>query len=162
LFFVICTPRLRQRIEAGLTPALKDCLSNTRLMELQQGLEKVRSNAPDKTIYEPLTNIAFEFAHIWAKTKASPQCSLALLLYSGTMDEALLPFMKREQLIRNAMKAWQQDKEYYQMLVTLSNPLGIIPAVYDLRGPNQKQILQDYDVYLDRFQKTIQLAAPPQ
>jgi len=148
-FLILCTPRWKQKIEAGLTPALKDCMENNLMAELEVGLRKVDSNAPDKEAFEPKNNAAFEFVRIWAKAKATPNLHVLILLrYMGEMEDATLPFVRGE-LIRSATKVHQQDEEYYNLLVSLSDPLGLIPDLYRLRYPEQKSALKEYRGFLD-------------
>jgi hypothetical protein len=141
-FILIGTPRLRQRIEDGLTPTLKDCIENNCVTDLQIGLQKLKDNALDKAAYDPKNNVTFEFIHIWIKVQANPN-ALIPLHYSGSFAEAI-PLAVRGDLARDAKGVHENDEKHYGLLVDLSAPLGIISAVYQLRSKERQTCLEEY------------------
>jgi len=93
-FIVVCTPRWKQRIEAGLTPYLRDCIQHNRAKEVEDGLNSLATNQPVQK-FNPTNNASFEFAHIWTQVKRHPTSNnLILLQFSGTFDEAVITEMQ--------------------------------------------------------------------
>jgi len=148
-FIVICTPQWKQRLELGLTPSIKNCMDNNGVDELEAGLQTLTTNQPDKN-FNPINNASFEFVHIWSKVRKQPTSNnLILLHFSGSSGDSILPVLKGD-LIRKVTE--HTDEEYYEMLVSLSNPVGLISNIFGLKIEGQERCLKEYEVLVKKFQ----------
>ncbi len=88
-----------------------------------------------KTFGSSITNVAFEFGFTLEKGKES-SAALIPLLYKGDFESSFPRNIFKENLIRDVRK-----EEYYgDVLVGLSSPLGIIPAICPQLIRNQSYI----------------------
>jgi len=153
-FIIICTPQWKQRIEEGLTPLLKDCLENDRVAQLEMGLKTGTTNQRDRN-FDPCNNTSFEFLHIWAKVRMQPSSnSLFLLHFSGSLEEAILPVLKKE-LIRTVTK--HTDEEYYELLAKVSDPVGLISCIFGLKKDGLLPYSKEYEFLVKMFYSELSL-----
>jgi len=147
-FIVICTPHWKQRILTGLTPSLEDCIENNRFVELETKLKSLGTDQQDSN-FVPANNAAFEFLNIWAKVKKQPNSNTLIFLhFRGTFEEAVLPQAK-QYLIRTVTQ--HTDEERFEVLFSLSRPLGIIPSLFGLRNDGLGYCLRAYEANLEKY-----------
>lgn len=77
-----------------------------------------------KTFGSSITNVAFEFGFTLEKGKGDAS-ALIPLLYKGDFGSSFPANILKENLIRDI----RQEEDYAHVLVGLSNPMGIIPAI---------------------------------
>jgi len=77
-----------------------------------------------KTFGSSITNVAFEFGFTLEKGKTDAS-ALIPLLYKGSFASSFPANILKENLIRDI----RQEEDYAHVLVGLSNPMGIIPAM---------------------------------
>ncbi len=153
----MCTPHWKQRILTGLTPSLEDCIENNRFVELETKLKSLGTDQHDSN-FVPANNATFEFLHIWAKVKTQPNSNTLIFLhFCGTFEEAVLPQAK-QYLIRTVTQ--HTDEKRFEVLFSLSRPLGIIPSLFGLRNDGLEYCLKTYEGNLEKYKtkmKNIQL-----
>ena len=96
-----------------------------------------------ETFGTSITNVAFEFGLTLEKGKSNPS-SLVPLLYKGEHNTSFpLPILANALIRSMSMK---EQKDYYHLLVGLSNPLGIIPAIYSTLKDNKryKELVENF------------------
>jgi len=134
-------------VEEGLTPFFKECLENDRVADLENGLKTLTTNQRDKN-FDP-SNASFEFIHIWAKVRMQPTSNTLILVhFSGSSAEAILPPLKDDFLHTFSKHA---DEEYYEMLVKLSDPVGLVPIIFGLKNGGQEAYLKEYEFLVKMF-----------
>jgi myosin heavy subunit len=148
-FIIICTPRWKESIEMGLTATLKSCIENNELEELERGLQQLETSQSVSSEFNPKNNVTFEFVHIWKK---SSSCTIIPICLMGRIEDTV-PCL-RSLLIRKVDDI-HKDEVYYGMLANLSNPLGVIPDIYQIQNIGQEHF-KEYTMILDRFLSKIQ------
>jgi len=151
-FIVMCTPQWKERIEAGLTPTIKECIEKNLMEGLNSGLETLKTSEPNNN-FVMSNNATFEFVHIWAKMRSQPHANTLILLhFSGTFDAAILP-MVRGELIRKVTN--HSDQEYYDVVINLSDPVGMICNMFGLKIDGREGCLNEYTALVKKLHAEI-------
>jgi myosin heavy subunit len=150
-FIIICTPRWKERIQDGLTATLMKLIDNEQFEQLEEGLKQLETNPSGSSEFNPKNNAALEFVHIWKKSET---CTILPICYMGSIKDATLPCI-RAHFIRKVDDV-HKDENYYGVLLKTSDPLGIIPNIYQVRDVGQEDFLKEYNILFNFFNLRIQ------
>ena len=90
---------------------------------IDQTKREINFKLSAKTVGNSITNVAFEFGFALEKKEQHPDAIIPLL-YSGDIETSF-PDKISDILIRDM----RDSSNYYELLIGLNNPLGIIPAM---------------------------------
>lgn len=160
-FIIICSKQYKKRIEAGMTDTLKQCMNEEdsagRVERRRRLTDTLGWDDRTDNVFNPKNAVSFEFCHIIEKVRCTAH-ALIPLRYDGSFDETVpsLPgcLSLPRHLIRNAQDCHNPKtlKEHYSLLLGVSNPLGIIPAIYHLQESAQV-LMEHYSAYFATFQQ---------
>jgi len=110
-----------------------------KLPKLVEKLKQENRFDPDFANYNPTTNVAFEFMHIYSKSQDNPD-SLIPLLFRDSRSNSI-PLNLSKYLVHDA----RDDQQYHHLLSDIS-PVGIIPRIFQI---HTQQDAPHSEIYCD-------------